>query len=116
MTLDEALSKAVAGFKVRRFGMAEGNYLYYNFQGFELAKGKFEMSDEDKAGDWYVIDAIAPEGTNWDVEAAIDKPEDDVIFVPSCWEPEPIFIAKPDTVKAGWEMFDRARDYGEQSS
>jgi hypothetical protein len=109
MTLDEALSKTIIGYKARHFGMASGAFIHYDFDGFKINGKPFYWNEEDKAADWYIIDAIAPKDTNWDVGAAIDIVEDDVIFCPSCWEIEPVFIAKPDTVKAGWEMFDRAK-------
>ena len=113
MHLFDALSKAVGGYKVRHPDMPTGSFVHYDFDGFKINNKPFHWTDEDKAADWYIIDAIAPVGTNWDVGAAIDV-IDEPIFVPSCWEPEPIFITKPDTVKAGWLMFDRAK-HAEQS-
>lgn len=113
MTLREALSKAVLGFHVRHFGMAKGAYVHYpDFDGFKCNGKPWHWTEEDKEADWYVIDAIVPKNTNWDIGAAATEIEDDVIYIPSCWDIEPIFISKPDTVKAGWEMFDRAKGTG----
>ena len=90
MKLDEALSKAVLGCRVARDDMGDGNYLFYDFNGFELKKGKFLYSDEDKAADWYVIgkdeEDVEPHPefvqTNWNIElAANEQVEETPIYI-----------------------------------
>lgn len=129
MTLDEALSKAVDGFKVRHNGMTNGAYIYYNFKGFRIQFADIQGRigggssslwagpvDDDKEADWYVLDADPNKPwpdfvqTNWDVDAAVDKIDPEEPFIcPSSWgwpEEEP---AKADSIKAGWAMFDKER-------
>jgi hypothetical protein len=126
MTYDDAMTKAILGFRVRHDGMTPRSYIYYNFNGFRIQfvfedgqKGSHSPwagpYDADKEADWHVIGEEKVEAwpdfvqTNWNVDAAIDVP-DEPIFCPSVWEIEPIPAPKPDTVKTGWEIFDRHKD------
>jgi hypothetical protein len=92
MTLDEALEKAVLGFKVRHEGLQAGAYIYYEFEGWRIQfthngrKGSSsgwhwdDYGDQDKVDTWYCLDADPNNPgwpdfvqTNWDIEAAADR-------------------------------------------
>ena len=126
MTYDDAYTKAVLGFRIRHDGMTPRSYLYYNFKGLYIQfvnedgqKGSSSLwagpSDADKEANWHVIGEEKIEAwpdfvqTNWNVDTAIDVP-DEPIFVPTCWRAEPEPAPKVDTVKTGWEIFDRHKD------
>jgi hypothetical protein len=87
MNVNQALEKAVLGFRVRHDGMQKGSYIYYEFDGWRIQftndgrKGSSSgwwADESDKRDDWYVIgenidawpDFVQ---TNWNVEAAVDE-------------------------------------------
>src|SRR5690348_8646869 len=80
MTYDEALSKAVLGFKVRRIDWPDNHYVYYAFDGWCITKGNSSgpWYGKNKSGEWIVIDdKVEPwpafAQTNWNVDAAVDE-------------------------------------------
>jgi len=83
MTLDEALSAVVTGYKARHNGMAEGQYIHYDFDGFRQNGKPWGWDGNDQAADWYVIDPMIKEGEYWDTMLTTNEVE-----------PEPISIKK----------------------
>lgn len=56
MTLDEALSLTIVGYRVRHDGMAEGDYINYNFDGFKRnGKWLFYWDEDDFTANWEVL-------------------------------------------------------------
>jgi hypothetical protein len=61
MTLDEALSAAVVGERVRHTGMQPGSYIDYQFNGWRInfaggSSSGWRQRDIDEAADWQIVE------------------------------------------------------------
>jgi hypothetical protein len=106
----------------------------FNHDGRVGSSSSWWADEADKEANWYITDAVVPpawgnfQTIRWDIEAAVDAPfeqwkeavqfstnqtpmlsDDEPICVPTCWDAIAPAPPKPDTVKAGWEMFDRGK-------
>lgn len=130
MNIDDALSKAVDGFRVRHDGLPEGAFICYNFDGWRIQfshNGKLGSScnyqpddypERDHVENWYVIDANKnptcwPDfvQTNWDIDAAIDRVDpEDIEICPSYWTVDEEKVNQEEKIKKGWLKFDKEKN------
>lgn len=83
-TLDEALSLAVCGYRVRATNMQEGAYIDYQFAGWRInfeggSSSGWTPRDLDRASEWQVVEdepkpEPQPESAKWGFTPGAGKP------------------------------------------